>query len=263
MATDAWDPTQYERFKSERTAPFIDLLSLVQVRSPARVVDLGCGTGELTALMAERLGAGDVLGIDRSPAMLERAAAHADGRLRFEQGDIADFDGPEADLVVANASLQWLPDHRAALSRWASALGPGGELAVQVPANVDHPSHTSAVDVAGEAPFAEAFGDWSPADPVRSVLSPAAYAELLYELGFGEQHVRLQVYGHVLESTDEVVEWLKGTSLTRFAARLSDDLYDQFVERYRARVVAALGRRSPYFYAFQRIVFWGRRTISP
>jgi trans-aconitate 2-methyltransferase len=93
---------------------------------------------------------------------------------------------------------------------------------------------------------------------VRSVLAPEAYAELLDVLGFVDQHVRLQVYGHHLASTAEVVEWLKGTSLTRFRARLDDDAYARFLERFRTRVLAEVGDRQPYFYAFKRILMWGR-----
>jgi len=91
------------------------------------------------------------------------------------------------------------------------------------------------------------------------VLKPEQYAELLYDLGFVEQSVRLQVYGHVLDSTADVVEWTKGTSLTRFRRLLSAELFDQFVDRYRQRILEELGDRRPYFYAFKRILFWGRR----
>ena len=93
---------------------------------------------------------------------------------------------------------------------------------------------------------------------MRSVLAPERYAELLDRLGFAEQHVRLQVYGHRLASTAEVVEWVKGTSLTRFRARLDDTTYDRFVAAYRARLLAELGDRRPYFYPFKRILIWAR-----
>jgi trans-aconitate 2-methyltransferase len=91
------------------------------------------------------------------------------------------------------------------------------------------------------------------------VLKPEDYATILYELGFADQHVRLQVYGHRLVSTAEVVEWVKGTSLTRFASRLPDGLFDEYVDRYRTRLVDTLGMHEPYFYPFKRILFWGAR----
>ena len=259
MTSDTWVPDQYERFKAERRQPFDDLLSLVRPTS-GRVLDLGCGTGALTRELHERTGASETLGLDSSDAMLADAAPHAGGGLRFERGDIArlDVDGP-VDVVFSNAALQWVPHHEQVLAQWTSLLGPGGQLAVQVPANVDHPSHRIIQELATEAPYVDAGDGPPPPDPVFSVLRPEAYAELLHRLGFTEQHVRLQVYGHVLDSTAAVVEWTKGTSLTRMARHLPTEVYESFVDEYRRRLVAELGDQRPYFYAFKRILFWARR----
>jgi trans-aconitate 2-methyltransferase len=261
MPATTWDPRQYERFEAERSQPFFDLAALVQPLDGGRAVDLGCGTGALTARLVDLAGAGEVLGIDSSAAMLDAAAPHAGPRVQFETGDLAAFEQPDTwDLVLANAALHWAPDHPEVLDRWTRSLRAGGQLAVQVPANADHASHLVAVEVAHEEPFRSAMGGTPPADPVATnVLAPERYAEVLDELGFAEQHVRLQVYGHHLSSTAEVVEWLKGTSLTRFKALLAPDVYDAFVARYRERLLAVLGERSPYFYPFKRILFWGRR----
>ena len=257
-STHGWDPDQYHRFRSEREAPFDDLLALLDPAAGGRVVDLGCGTGELTVRLHGRLGAGETMGVDRSAAMLERARHVAVRGVRFELGDIGAFGDVGAwDVVAANASLHWVPDHPAALARWARALRPGGQLAVQVPANADHPAHLVAAEVAAE--FAPAFGGDPPPDPVRNVLAPERYAELLDALGFADQHVRLQVYGHRLASTDDVVEWVKGTNLTRFRARLDEVAYERFLAAYRARLLARLGDHRPYFYAFKRILLWARR----
>ncbi|HZQ56711.1 MAG TPA: methyltransferase domain-containing protein [Acidimicrobiales bacterium] len=250
-----WDPAQYHRFRREREAPFGDLLALVRPVPGGRVADLGCGTGELTARLHHHVRARETVGIDRSAEMLADAGRLAVPGLRFEAGDIATFGG-SWDVVASNAALHWVPDHEAVLARWAGTLRPGGQLAVQVPANVDHPAHRIAAAVAEE--FTEAFGGPPPADPVLSVLAPGRYAELLDELGFADQHVRLQVYGHRLASTADVVEWLKGSSLTRFRSRLDDATYAEFLDRYRARVVAEMGERAPYFYAFKRILMWGQ-----
>jgi trans-aconitate 2-methyltransferase len=256
---DAWDPQQYERFRAERSAPFSDLLGLLEpVRRP-RVVDLGCGTGELTADAHARLGARETVGIDRSPAMLARAAARAGGGLSFRLGDLTTFGAPEEfDVVLSNAALHWVPDHRAVLTRWCGALTAPGQLAVQVPANDDHPAHRALDQVADEEPFASLMAHDAPPDPVQTnVLRPEEYATLLDDLGFARQHVRLQVYGHHLASTAEVVEWVRGTSLNRFRGALDGPELDLLVDRYRARVLEVLGDRRPYFYAFRRILLWG------
>jgi trans-aconitate 2-methyltransferase len=259
---DGWDPQQYDRFKAERSAPFHDLVGLVQPPARgARVADLGCGTGELTATLVERWSPAEVVGLDSSPAMLAQAEPRAGGALRFALGDLAEPEiGGGWDVLVSNAALQWVPGHAEVLARWTELLAPGGQVAVQVPANVDHPAHLLADEVAHEAPFFAALGGDVPPDTVHNVARPEAYAEILDGLGFTCQHVRLQVYGHHLGHTADVVEWVKGTSLTRFSTRMDAPTFDAFVERYRTRLLEVLGDRSPYFYPFKRILFWGART---
>ena len=164
-----WDPGQYEQFERERSAPFFDLLDLVEPCPGGRVVDLGCGTGELTRSLHERTGASTTLGLDSSGTMLERSESHAGEGLAFELGDIAAWAPSEPfDIVFSNAALHWVDDHAALFARLTSALGPGGQLAVQVPANHDHPSHLVAERVAAEAPFTRPSAATSVAHPCRS-----------------------------------------------------------------------------------------------
>jgi trans-aconitate 2-methyltransferase len=258
--SDGWDPDQYSKFRNERAAPFYDLLALVRPVPNGLVADLGCGTGELTVAAHDRLGARRTLGVDSSPAMLAGATRLEAAGVVFAEGDIADFASAERlDVVISNAALHWVADHRVVLARWTAALGPAGQLAVQVPANADHPAHLLASELAEEEPFRSALGGAPPPDPVRRVLRPEDYASLLYDLGFADQHVRLQVYGHRLASTAEVAEWVKGSSLTRFSSRLPDALFGEYLDRYRTRLVRALGEHEPYFYPFKRILFWGAR----
>ena len=160
--------------------------------------------------------------------------------------------------MFANASLQWIDDHLNLLARMRTALREDGQLAFQVPANFRHPSHLLALEVANEPPFIDALYGDVPEDRGRFVLSPELYADLLYELGAKDQVVRMEVYGHELESTGEVVEWVMGTLLTPYRKRLSPELFDAFVERYRERLIEELGEREPYFYGFRRILCWAR-----
>lgn len=267
MPRDAWNPDRYERFKQERSAPFCDLLALV-VRVPeARVVDLGAGTGELTRRLHEALGARETLGLDSSAAMLERAAAFAGGGLRFELGAIEAFDPAPGslDVIFSNAALHWVDDHERLFARLAAALAPGGQLAVQMPANHHHVSFGTAAEVAREAPFAAALGGHVRRPPVRE---PAWYAERLYTLGFTERHVRLQVYGHVLGSREDVVEWVRGTTLTDYERRLPAELWPEFVARYRELLIPRIearpaglagGGEGEVFFPFHRILLWARR----
>jgi trans-aconitate 2-methyltransferase len=241
-----WDPTQYERFKNERAQPFRDLAALVEPRPNMRIVDLGCGTGELTRELHEQLSAAETLGIDSSESMLAKASPSSS--LHFELGDIASFttDNP-FDLVFSNAALHWIPDHERLFARLMSLLAPDGQLAVQMPANHHHPSHRIAAEVA------TSFG----IEPrTVNILAPESYATLLHRLGFTRQHVRVQVYGHVLPSTADVVEWTKGSTLTPYREALSTEKYAGFLTEYTNRLVAALGDSRPYFYTFKRVLMW-------
>ncbi len=253
---DRWDPDKYNQFAAEREQPFWDLAHLlVPVDSP-QVVDLGCGDGRLTAALSDAVASSSMLGIDSSVAMIAAATDYASDRVRFEVGDIGAWEQADSyDLVFANASMQWVPDHPAVLTKWSASLRAGGQLAIQVPANADHPAHLVA------AALAEELMDDPPPDVVaQNVLAPERYAELLDGLGFDRQHVRLQVYVHHLASTVDVVEWVKGTTLTRFKEPLGVAGWNRFVDEYRERLLAVLGDQTPYVYPFKRILMWGQRS---
>ena len=254
---DAWNPSQYERFRDQRAQPFFDLLGLVRPRPNLHAVDLGCGTGELTRQLHERLHCRATLGVDSSQAMLAKAATFSSPGLSFEAGDLATFAaGEPLDLVFSNAAVQWLDDHRSLFARLAGLLAPAGQLAVQMPANHHHASHVVAKEVAQREPFASALAGYTRQSPV---LAPERYAELLHELGFSEQSVRLQVYGHVLGARTEVVEWVKGTLLTDYERRLSPELFQDFLREYRAALLPQLSASEPYFYPFARLLIWAVR----
>ncbi len=257
MSRDAWNPEQYERFKAERSAPFHDLLRLVEARAGMRVADLGCGTGELSAVVHETLEASETIAIDRSAAMLEKAAGHAGSGLRFRNADIAELDEAEGfDLVFSNAALHWLADHRGLLKRLTRMLRADGQLAVQIPANHDQPSHRCSVQIARSEPFASELDGF--VTPVH-VLQVEEYARILYELGYREQRVEMRVYGHRLNEPREVVEWVKGALLTPYQGRLSASAYARFVASYEEALLDELADERPFFFPYKRIFFWARR----
>jgi trans-aconitate 2-methyltransferase len=254
MPPDTWQPETYARFATERSRPFHDLLDLVAPIPGGRAVDLGCGTGELTRELHRRT---ETVGIDSSDAMLGKAAAFAGDGLRFERGDIAAFAPTESfDLVFSNAAYHWVPDHPALLERLTHVVRPGGQLAFQVPDNFDHPSHRAAERAASEEPFRSALrGSAHP----RNVLSPERYAEILARLGYTQQTVRLQVYGHRLDSREGVVAWVEGSLLSEYRRGLPAPLYDSFVRRYREILFEMIADERPYFFTFRRILAQGRR----
>jgi trans-aconitate 2-methyltransferase len=245
-----WNPDLYHKFQSERQAPFYDLLALVTVREGLRVVDLGCGTGELTAQLAEALPESEVLGIDNSPQMLERAQAYARPKLRFELASIEDLGG-EWDLIFANAALHWVDDQKACTGGLMGMLRPGGQIAVQVPSNSGHPAQSIVRDLAGEEPFRAALGGFVRHSPVLSI---SEYAELLYAHGGHDLVVYEKVYPQVLESSDAMADFTSGTVLVPYMERLPGDMGEEFKRVYRERL-RELYPGSPVFYGFRRTLF--------
>ncbi len=245
-----WNPDLYHKFQSERFAPFDDLLKLVKVREGMRVVDLGCGTGELTSRLAAHLPGSEVTGIDASAEMLAKAEKLARPGLKFERHAIEDVAG-EWDLIFSHAAIQWVENHRELVPRLLSLLAPGGQLAVQLPSNHDHPTHTIIRDIAAEEPFRMALNGWSRVAPVLKI---SEYAELLYRHGGRDLEVFEKVYAHTLDDADALAEWTSGTALVPYFERLPAGMHERFLETYLARL-RAKWPASPVFYPFQRILF--------
>ncbi len=245
-----WDPTQYHKFTAERFAPFDDLFALITVREGLRVIDLGCGTGELTRRLADRLPYATVLGIDSSPAMLERARGEERPGLSFSLGAIEGIAG-EGDLIFSHAALHWVGDHRALVPRLMGLVRPGGQLAVQIPANHHHPAHTAITDIAREKPFVDALGGWVRLSPVLEIDD---YAGLLFAAGGEGITVLEKVYPALMSETADVAEWTRGTTLVPYFERLPAELHELFMVRYRERL-RAIWPKGPVFYTFRRILF--------
>lgn len=253
-----WDPGQYEKFKNERSQPFFDLVDLVRSKNPARVVDLGCGTGALTKILHEKIGAKSTLGIDSSSSMLEKAPRDIPG-LSFAENSMERFfneDDAPFDLIFSNAALHWVEDHETLVEKLARRLAIGGELAIQMPANFDHVSHAVAEQIARSSKFSSALGGFVRKPPV---LAPERYAELLDRAGFADQSVRLQVYAHRLESRDGLVEWVKGTLLTAYSAKMTAETYAEFLAEYTRILYERTEDVRPYFYPFKRILIRASR----
>lgn len=258
--TSPWKPEQYERFRNERSQPFFDLLSLVEPAPGGRVVDLGCGTGELTRVLHVKSRAKLTIGVDNSETMLAKSRQFTGDGLMFERAEIESFQSQQPfDVLFSNAAFQWVDDHASLIPRLVEMVAPGGQFAFQVPANADHVSHLTAREVAHESPFVEALNGY---DRPWPVMQPEWYAELLDGLGLTNLQVRLQVYGHKLSSSMEVVEWVKGTFLTDYQRRMPADLYERYLERYTGLLLERLGDRRPYFYAFKRILVRGRKPVA-
>lgn len=248
-----WNPEQYNRFKAERFAPFDDLMGLVRLRPGLEVIDLGCGTGELTLRLAEALPGSVVTGIDASRDMLRETRHFTHERLSFRQQTIEEalVEKKQYDLVFSNAALQWVSGHRELMPRLRALLKPGGQLAVQVPSNHTHFTHRLIRELAGSPPFAAALGGWQRESPVLDI---ETCAQLLYGLGGTEITVFEKVYAHVLPDAEALAEWTSGTALIPYLERMPKNMHAAFMERY----VAALQEQfpnKPVFYPFKRTLF--------
>lgn len=221
-----WDPTQYGLYAGQRSRPFFDLVAHIGAESPGAVVDLGCGTGELTVSLAQRWPGASVRGIDSSADMIDRAPA--DKGVAFTLGEAQEFDATGTDVLVSNALLQWVPGHERLLTQWAEQLNPGGWLAFQVPANFSAPSHRL-MRMLAESPR------WRPRlhDVLRDapVAEPPQYLELLVTWGMEVEAWQTQ-YLHVLQGADPVLEWVRGTGLRPVLNALPDDEAAEFSAEY-------------------------------
>lgn len=254
-----WNPDLYRRFEDERTRPARDLLARVPLESPRRVVDLGCGPGNSTELLAQRFPAADVVGIDNSPAMLDSARERLPG-CRFELADIGTWTpGDAPDLIYANASLQWVGDHEALLPRLLNALAPGGLLAVQMPDNRDEPTHRAMRELAAQAPYAALIGD---ASRLRTeLLGLDGYYDLLAPISASLDLWRT-AYQHPMDSPARIVEWVRGTGLKPFIDPLPDAERAQFLAAYEQRIAGSYPPRADgrLLLAFPRLFFVARRA---
>jgi len=246
--TMPWNPNQYHKFQAERFAPFDDLIKLVKVRPTLKVVDLGCGTGELTERLSSLLPASNVLGLDNSPEMLAKAELIKRSGLNFKLGNQADLQD-NWDLIFSNAALQWSENHTLLINHLYERLLPGGQIAIQVPSNHTHISHQLIIETAMEEPFRSVLNNFTRISPVLPI---DQYASLFFDLNAENITVYEKVYAHVLENSDAVIEWVSGTALVPYFERLGEEK-EAFLAVLRAKMRRGLPG-SPLFYPFKRIL---------
>ncbi|HET8605069.1 MAG TPA: trans-aconitate 2-methyltransferase [Marmoricola sp.] len=227
-----WDPERYLAYADERGRPFLELVARVGVEAPARVVDLGCGPGNLTTLLTRRWPRAEITGVDSSPEMVHAARAEH-GDLRFEVADLRDWlrVAEPVDVLVSNATLQWVPGHLDLLPALVDRVAPGGWLAFQVPGNFDEPSHTLRRALAAEAPYAE---------HTAGVATPAAHDAATYLRALSDLGCAVDAwettYLHVLHGQDPVFTWVSGTGARPTLQALPDDLRPGFEEELKRRL---------------------------
>jgi len=256
-----WDPAVYLQYADERLRPALDLMARVPLAAPSRVVDLGCGAGNVTAVLKRRFPGAAVAGVDGSAPMLVRARTTV-ADCSFTQADIAAWAPDEApDLVYSNAALHWLGGHEALFPRLLGTLAPGGVLAVQMPAMHDAPIRALQHQVAAHGPWAGRLTGVGSAPPI---LSPGSYWDLLAPhcaaLDMWET-----IYMHALQGEDAVVQWAMGTSLRPFLDALAPGQREDFLAAYRAAVNPVYPRRpdGTTLLPFRRLFMVARASGRP
>ncbi len=257
VAGTRWDPALYATFADHRLRPALELLGRVPLAAPAVVYDLGCGTGQVTRLIAERWPAAAVYGLDNSAEMLAQAATEP-SRVDWIEADLRDWHPAAApDLIYANATLQWVDGHHELLPRLAGLLNPGGCLAVQMPQSWAAPSHRLMREtLANGGPEGAAIGPESVRQAVGRnwVEDAAVYYDLLVDRARGLDIWETE-YLQVLTGDDPVLEWVKGTGLRPILHGLDDDARAIFLGEYARRLRAAYPSRADgrTLYPFRRL----------
>jgi trans-aconitate 2-methyltransferase len=257
VVAHTWDPESYLAYADERGRPFVDLVARIGAEAPASVVDLGCGPGNLTSLLRLRWPDAHIRGLDSSPQMIERARA-ADATVTFEIADLRTWAGESGrvDVLVSNATLQWVPGHLDLLPSLVGRVNSGGWLAFQVPGNFAEPSHTIRRDLAAEEPYAAHTADVA----VPSSSDPAVYLESLSAVGCTVDAWET-TYLHVLTGPDPVFTWVSGTGARPTLQALPDHLRPEFEEQFKRRLRAAYpDREGRVVLPFRRVFVVARVT---
>ncbi len=256
----SWDAELYLRFERERTLASHDLVARVTLAAPRRIIDLGCGPGNSTAVVRGRWPEAKITGLDSSPAMLEKARTLHPG-LDWQLADLATWQPEEPyDLVFSNATLQWVPEHAALIPRLFGAVTAGGALAVQVPSHLDSPVQRAILETAAEARWSDrtAHASWS-----MNVLEPSGY----YDLLCGEAaaiDMWVTTYQHILPDAEAIIEWMRGTGLRPFLEALRDDAERaEFEQKLLARYRDAYPRQRDgrVIFPFRRLFFVAYRPV--
>jgi trans-aconitate 2-methyltransferase len=248
----AWNPETYNKFKSERFTPFYDLLALVNVKPSMNVIDLGCGTGELTKKLADHLPGSTVLGIDSSPEMLSKSVGFAGGNIRFECESIERKvkSGEKWDLVFSNAAIQWVDNHKDLIPQIISCVKEGGQLLIQIPSQQHNRTNKMLNDLANEEPFRTSYKNWNRISPVLEV---DEYGRIFFDNGCKTMTLYEKIYPLILPDTEALYDWVSGTALIPYLERLNTEEKNLFITEYKKRLQKYFSG-IPVFYAFKRII---------
>ncbi|MCV2486599.1 methyltransferase domain-containing protein [Flavobacterium sp. SH_e] len=249
-----WDPKKYNEFKTERSKPFDDLTSHIIDKQNLKVIDLGCGTGELTKKLFDKLTNPIVLGIDNSAEMLAKTTSHEN--LEFREKSILEQvkDETKWDLIFSNAALQWIDNHYELFPKIISRINPGGQLAVQMPQQNENILNKMLFQLVQEEPFASYLKNWTRPSPV---LTLDEYAKILFENGGKDLVLYEKVYPLISTKKDDFFDFISGSALTVYQERLKEKEFEELATEFKKRIDTYFPT-VPSIYAFRRLLIYAK-----
>ncbi|MEI3789164.1 MULTISPECIES: methyltransferase domain-containing protein [unclassified Chryseobacterium] len=253
-----WNPDVYNQFKNIRFKPFYDLAELITDESNMKAVDIGCGTGEQTAILTDKLQGAVFTGIDSSPEMLEKSRTLENERLHFKLSTTeAMLDADESwDLIFSNAALQWSDNHQELFPKLISKLNVGGQLAVQMPYQPGNTLNKILFELADEEPFKSQLNSWN---RPSAVLTIDEYAQILFDNGIQDLNLSQKVYPIIAEDHDTLFNFISGSALIPYLERLDEEQQKTFTTEFKLRITRNFPKL-PAIYAFKRILLYGRKN---
>lgn len=252
-----WNPDVYNQFKNIRFKPFFDLAELITGETPMKAIDLGCGTGEQTAILTEKFPQAEFIGIDSSPEMLEKSKTLENDRLHFRMSTTEEMLTSDEtwDLIFSNAALQWSDDHPQLFPKLISKLKTNGQIAIQMPYQPGNTLNKILTALAGEEPFKSYLQGWN---RPSAVLTIDEYAQILFENGIEELNLFQKVYPIIAEDHDTLFNFISGSALIPYLERLDEEQQKEFTHEFKARIATSFPKL-PAIYAFKRILLYGRK----
>lgn len=253
----AWNPELYDSFKDVRYQPFYDLANLIAPAQNLKAIDLGCGTGEQTAILSQKFEGSSFVGVDASTEMLEKSKRFENEDLHFKLGSIEDEAklAKRWDLVFSNAALQWVDDHEALFPQLIGLLNSGGQLAVQMPVQKENILNQILSDLVREEPYVSYLKNWNRDSPV---LTMDHYAQILFDHGLSNIQIFQKVYPIIAEDHEALYQFISGTSLIPYLDRLQGEEKQALINEFKIRIAAKF-TKLPAIYAFKRILIYGKK----
>ncbi|MDA6072757.1 methyltransferase domain-containing protein [Flavobacterium sp. AC] len=255
-----WNPEIYNKFKNIRYQPFYDLIDFIKPVKGMKAIDLGCGTGEQTAILADKFKEADFLGVDSSAEMLERSKALETDHLNFRKATTEETlaSGEKWDLIFSNAALQWSNDHETLFPRLLEHLNSKGQFAVQMPVQPENKLNKILLDLVNEEPFKSFLKGYKRDSPVLSIDD---YAQILFDGGLEDIQILQKVYPIIANDHETLYNFIAGSALIPYIERVDGEEKELFIKTYKERIAEHF-HKLPAIYSFKRLLLYGRKRVA-